>query len=157
MHHFDPTPILLSGGVSLDLDATLFIQAGIFLVAFLMMRNLVFRPMLRVIDARQAASGGQQTEAEHISNEVRAKYDELTKRIERTRTAAAQERDALVQEGNALERDVLEKTRRETQALLAEATENIDRERRRVRSELRAAVPGLSKQIASQLAGRDLG
>ena len=44
--------VLLSGGSVIDLDASIFIQMGIFFVAFFILKALVFNPTMQLFDAR---------------------------------------------------------------------------------------------------------
>ncbi|MBW2548809.1 MAG: hypothetical protein JRE82_16610, partial [Deltaproteobacteria bacterium] len=44
---------LLAEGSIIDLDGTIWIQLGLFTVAFLVFRPLIFRPMIELFEARE--------------------------------------------------------------------------------------------------------
>ena len=46
---------LLSEGSIIDLDGTIWVQLGLFAVAFLLFRPLIFRPMVALFEAREKA------------------------------------------------------------------------------------------------------
>ena len=64
---------LLSGGSIIDLDGTVFVQLGMFFVAFVVLYALVFKPMVAVLEAREAAIDGAKDEARHLEQEVKDK------------------------------------------------------------------------------------
>ena len=59
-----PPLVLLSSGPILDIDATLFVYLGVFLLLFLILRALVFRPMMALFDERERAIDGGDRERE---------------------------------------------------------------------------------------------
>jgi F-type H+-transporting ATPase subunit b len=146
---------VLSGAL-LDLDGTLFVQLAIFMVAFFVLRSLVFRPIMALFDAREQAIDGERSDArrmEREANEKAARYDDAMRRL---RVAAAEERERLRQDGVRLERTILDKVRADTQKEMDTAERNLDAEARAVRREMETTVPALAKDVASRLLGREV-
>ena len=63
---------LLSEGSIIDLDGTIWIQLGLFAVAFFVFRPLIFRPMVALFEAREKAIEGSKLEALRLQDEVAA-------------------------------------------------------------------------------------
>ena len=147
---------LLSGGSIIDLDGTVFVQAAMFFIAFVMLYALVFKPMVALLDAREAAIGGAKEEAKQLEADVTAKQASFEAELRRVRGVGNEERDRLRGEGQELERHLLERVRSETAAQVAEAKERLDSEARRARAELVAQRPELAREIASRVLGREV-
>lgn len=147
---------LLSEGSIIDLDGTIWIQLGIFAIAFLLLRPLIFRPMIALFEARENAIEGAKVEALRLQDEAAAESDEFDEEMRRLRLQAGEERDRLRAEGKRLERTVLDRVRAETNAQLTEADQKLKAEAARLREEVERGVPALAKQIASKMLDREV-
>jgi F-type H+-transporting ATPase subunit b len=147
---------LLSEGSIIDLDGTIWIQLGLFAVAFLVFRPLIFRPMIALFEAREAAIEGSKLEALRLQDEASAESEEFDVEMRRLRLQAGEERDRLRAEGKRLERTVLERVREETDKLLSEADAKLKAEAVKLRSEIDQSIPALAKQIASKMLNREV-
>ncbi|MCA9581574.1 MAG: ATP synthase F0 subunit B [Myxococcales bacterium] len=146
----------LSGGALIDIDGTLFVQLGLFFILFLILKGLVFRPMVALFEAREEAIDGARAEAKKMTKEAAQKGDAFEEQMRTVRTSAQEERDRLRQEGQKLERAMLDKAREETQKMLSESTAKLDSDAARLRGEIRTQVPGLARDVASKLLGREV-
>ncbi|MBW2465395.1 MAG: ATP synthase F0 subunit B, partial [Deltaproteobacteria bacterium] len=108
------TSALLSGGSILDLDGTIFVQLAIFFIAFFILRELVFKPMMTLFDAREEAIDGARKEAKAMEQEALDKGVTFDEEMRKVRLEAGEERDKLRGEGQRLEREMLDKVRSET-------------------------------------------
>ena len=99
--------VLLSGGSIIDLDGTVFVQLGMFFVAFLLLHALVFKPMVALLDAREQAIDGAKDEAKHLEQEVKDKQAMFESELRKVRGSAGEERERLRAEGLELERKLL--------------------------------------------------
>ncbi|MGB5703466.1 MAG: ATP synthase F0 subunit B [Polyangiales bacterium] len=147
---------LLSEGSIIDLDGTIWIQLLLFGIAFLVLRPLVFRPMIALFEARENAIEGSKLEALRLQDEAAAESEEFDEEMRRIRLQAGEERDRLRAEGKRLERSVLDRVREETDKLLADADKQLASEATKLRAEVKASVPALAKQIASKLLNREV-
>jgi len=147
---------LLSEGSIIDLDGTIWIQLGLFAVAFLVSRPLIFRPMIALFEARERAIEGSKLEALRLQDEAAAESAEFEVEMRRLRLQAGEERDRLRAEGKRLERNVLERVRVETDKQLAEADLKLKTEAAKLRADIDRSIPGLAKQIASKLLNREV-
>jgi F-type H+-transporting ATPase subunit b len=147
---------LLSEGSIIDLDGTIWIQLGLFAVAFFVFRPLIFRPMVALFEARENAIEGSKLEALRLQDEASAESEEFEVEMRRIRLQAGEERDRLRNEGKRLERAVLDRVREETDKQLAEADAKLAKEASRLRAEIDQSVPVLARQIASKMLNREL-
>ncbi|MDH3201266.1 MAG: ATP synthase F0 subunit B [Myxococcales bacterium] len=147
---------LLSEGSIIDLDGTIWIQLGIFAVAFLVFRPLIFRPMIALFEARENAIEGAKLEALRLQDEAAAESEEFEEEMRRIRLQAGEERDRLRAEGKRLERTLLDRVRDETNKQLADADAKLATESARLRSQLDQGISVLAKQIASKMLDREV-
>ncbi len=147
---------LLSEGSIIDLDGTIWVQLGLFGIAFLLYRPLIFRPMVALFEARENAIEGAKLEALRLQDEAAAETEEFQDEMRRLRLQAGEERDRLRAEGRRLERTVLDRVREETEKQLAEADARLAKEAAKLRSELDVSVPMIARQIATKLLDREV-
>lgn len=148
--------VLLSGGSVIDLDGTIFIQVLLYFIAFFLLRSLVIRPVLGILDAREQAIDGTKAEAQKLQSDAESKRLVLEEELRKVWEQANQERDQLRVKGQHQARQLIEKTRKETEGMLSQAKSKFDAEGDKLRSELKGVVPGLARQIASRLLDREV-
>lgn len=149
--------VLLSGGESpIDLDGTFLVQLAIFFLAFLVLRATVFKPIMALFDAREQAIEGSRQEARAMEKDAKAKGADFDEQIRKVKLQVADERDKVRAEAAKTEREILEKTRLETQRTIQEAEKRLADEREKVRAEMKSQTPALAKEIATRLLGREV-
>jgi F-type H+-transporting ATPase subunit b len=148
--------VLLSGGSIIDLDGTLFIQLGIFLVLFLVLRAFVFKPMTELFAARERAIDGARDEAKKLEREMKEQTGGFEEKIRAARIAAGEERDRIRAEGAKIEKTILDTVKADTAKALDEARLKLGKDATEIRGELQRAVPAMAREIASKLLGRPL-
>jgi F-type H+-transporting ATPase subunit b len=147
---------LLSGGSIIDLDGTVFVQLAMFFIAFFVLRALVFKPMVALLDAREEAIDGAKDQAKHLELEVKEKQASFEAELRKVRGASGEERDRLRAEGQDLERKLLEKVRVETLNLVNSAKTRLEGEAQVARQQLTASRSELARDIASKVLGREV-
>jgi len=147
---------LLSEGSIIDIDGTIFVQLGIFAIAFLLFRPLIFKPMVALFEAREQATHGEKLEAQRLQDEAAAMLEECEEGRRRARREGGEDFDRLVADGKKLARALLNKVSGETNAQLAEADARIGSEATRLRSELERDLPTLAQGIAKKFLHREL-
>jgi F-type H+-transporting ATPase subunit b len=148
--------VILSGGSVIDLDATLFVQLGIFFTAFFILKGLVFKPVMKVFDAREQATAGAKEDAKRLEDDVEKQRAHFEGELRRVRAAAGEDREKQRLEAQKLARELTEKARSEANATQKIAKDKLDREAAEVRERMLREVPALGKQIASKLLGRSV-
>lgn len=136
---------------SLDLDVTLFIQTGIFVLLLLFLRAFVLRPYLEAYDARESLTTGAREEA----NALVARADEVQARYESMRQTAYAElesqRKAAVDDASSKAASKLESVRQdvvlETQSRMSKLESDLAASRRQMEVE----IASISEQIVKKV------
>ena len=148
--------VLLSGGSPVDLDGSLFIQLGIFAIAFFMLRSLVFKPVMGLFDAREAAMEGSRKQAEEMQRDAVEKREKFEGELRSVRQKATEDRDKQRTQAQGLARELTDKSRRENTAILSSAKAQLETEAKDARQKALAEAPALARQIAEKLLGRSM-
>ncbi len=155
----DPLQITVRsmGGVIIDLDGSFFIQLAIVLLVMAVLRQLVFKPYLDSLEAREAKTDRTREEAEA----VKARADALAERYEATLSEARQKavdaRQSLRDDGNARRDEAIGEARRVANAKMDAARAAIDAQYEGVRSDLKGRVDELSELIVDKVLGQQGG
>ncbi len=148
--------VFLSGGSVIDLDASFFVQLGIFFAAFFILRSLVFKPVLALFDAREAATTGAKLDAQRMEDDAAQKRAHFEGELRKVRATASEDREQLRGEAQKLARELTEKARFEANAAQKSAKARLDQEAAGVRERAMREVPELARQIAGKLLGRSV-
>ncbi len=148
--------VLLSGGSVIDLDGTVVVQLLVFFLTFLVLRTLVFKPVMELFDARDEAVAGGKQKAQKVQDEAEQKRLSFEEGMRNARQTAQQEAERLRGEAQGLARQLAEKSRQDSEKLLSEAKTKLETEGRKVREDVQSVVPGLARQIAGKMLGREV-
>ncbi len=154
----ESTVSLLSaaGGVDLDLDLSFLGQMVAFSVLIIILKPLLFDPLLRLFEERERRTEGTKL----LARKLDEKAGELLRRYEaelaEVRKVAGEERDRLRAEGMKIEAQILAEARAETAKLIEEGKARITREATVVRTELAARSDDLARTVASRVLGREV-
>src|SRR5262249_54353628 len=102
----------------IDLDGTVFIQLGLFLLMLIALRALVFRPFLRARAERDDQITGEKRRAVEMEQAAQTKLEAFSARLEQAKQTGIAMRARARTEAGQRERAVLDRARAETQALL---------------------------------------
>ena len=148
--------VLLSGGSVIDLDASIFIQMGIFFVAFFILKALVFNPTMQLFDAREQAIDGAKAEAKRMQEEAVSKREHFEGELRRVSAAANEERESARQEAQKLARQLTEQARSQAVSTQKIAKDKLDAQAAEVRKTALAQVPTIARELTSKLLGRNV-
>ena len=147
---------LASGHPLIDIDSTVFVQFGLFLLLFLVAKKLLFKPYLDLRERRKAGIDGARAEAERMTAQADAKLADYEKQLASARNRANEEGRKVRAEASAHEKDVTDKARAEAQKAIDEATAKMRAETDAARLQLLPQANTLARQIASKLLGREV-
>jgi F-type H+-transporting ATPase subunit b len=148
--------VAAEGAVTVDLDLSLFVQLGFFLVLLLVLKPTLFDPMMRLFEEREKRIDGtrhQATKEDERSAKALAKYETI---LTKARESGAAERDSMRAEGTKREAELMATVRAETAATLERGRAEIAREAQTARDELRADARSLGRDMASRVLGREV-
>jgi len=147
---------LASGHPLIDIDLTVLVQFGLFLLLFLVANKLLFQPYLALRDRRKAGIEGARGEAERMTAQADAKLADYEKQLASARNRANDEGRKVRAEATAHEKDVTDKSRAEAQKAIDEAAAKMKQETEAARLQLLPQANTLAKQIASKLLNREV-
>lgn len=138
---------------TLGLDSTVAFQFGIFLIVYLFLSNLLFKPYLKAFNKRKEQTVGKTDTAERyisetqdLENEYETKAREINQQFkviyDESRTLALKEHDRLVSEARAKAKSLTEKAQQEITSQMQAAQQ-----------ELQSQIPVIAKTITGQVIG----
>lgn len=154
--HQDTVSTLASGHPLIDIDLTVFVQFGLFLLLFLAANKLLFQPYLQLRERRKAGIEGARAEADRMTAQADAELANYEKQLAAARTRANEEGRKVRAEAAGHEKDVTDKARAEAQKAIDEATAKMRQETEAARLQLLPQANALAKQMASKLLGREV-
>jgi F-type H+-transporting ATPase subunit b len=144
------------GGVNVDLDASLLVQVVIFVALLIVLKPLLFEPMLKLFEERERRIDGTRREAskeDARSAEALARYEAI---LAKAREAGAAERDALRAESLRKEAESMATVREGAAATIEQGRAALASESTRVRADLTKEASLLGRAMASRVLGREV-
>jgi F0F1-type ATP synthase membrane subunit b/b' len=141
---------------SLGVNSTFWIQVGCFIVSFLSLTQLVFKPYLRAHHEREKRTVGNEETATRLIQEATDLHHQYEQRAKTVNSQIKSAFDASRGEAQK-EYDVLvQNARQQAQSLIEESRQALSTQIQAARKQLSADIPSVSVAIASRLAGKDL-
>jgi len=140
----------------IDLDGTVFIQLGLFLILAFFATNLLFKPYLKMREERSAGIEGARREAVDLESEAESRRADYEKRMAEARERALEEQRKVRSEAAAHQREVTEKAREQSAEALATAHAKVATESAKAREELLPRADALAQDIVQKLLGREV-
>lgn len=140
----------------IDIDGTVFVQFGLFLILWLVANKLLFQPYLQLRERRKAGIEGARAESERMTAQADAKLADYEKQLAAARSRANDEGRKVRAEAAAHEKDVTDKARAEAQQSIDEATTKMRAETEAARAQLMPQADAIARSIASKLLGREV-
>lgn len=138
----------------IDLDGTILIQLGIFLVVAFLASQWLFKPYLRMREERVKGIDGARREAESLVAEADARKADYESKLAVARGRAYDEQRKLRTEATSHHREVTDKARAEATRAVEEAQARVAADVTAARAELMPRADALAGEIASKLLGR---
>jgi len=140
----------------LQIDQSLLIQVGNFLLLVILLNIFLYRPIRRIIAQRSEEVGS----LEHAIREYQEKAEENEKGIQEHMVQARKEgflvKESLKTEGVEQEKEILQESSSTVEERIAKARNSIDGQLKDVRKILDEQVAVFSKELAEKILGRDV-
>jgi F-type H+-transporting ATPase subunit b len=146
----------LVGGVDVDFDATIAVQVVFFLFLLVVLKPLLFDPMLKLFEEREKRIDGARKQARQIDEASAEALEKYEKAMAKARAEANAERDKLRGEGMRTEAEILGKVRAATTKMLEEGRGRMRTEVDATRTQLRQEVSVLARDLAGRVLGREV-
>lgn len=138
----------------IDIDGTVLIQFGLFLLMAFLATQWLFKPYLRMRDERTEGIEGARQEAEAFSAEADAKLADYEAKLAAARSRAHQEQRKTRAEAAEYQREVTDKARQEAAKAIEDAQAKVDADTEAARAELMPKADALATEVVSKLLGR---
>ena len=142
--------------MDVDINATFIIQVVLVVVLLLVLKPVLFEPMLKLFEAREQRIDGAKKKARETDIKSAKAESEFQAQLGKAQAAGNVERERLRGEGVKAENEVLAKVRAETAAFLDERRQKAQEELKAARAELKGSGQELAKQLAARVLGREL-
>ncbi|MBI5485878.1 MAG: hypothetical protein HY905_00955 [Deltaproteobacteria bacterium] len=139
-----------------DIDATLLVQLGLFLLCFLLLRGLVFKPLIRLADERRAQTTGMREEAKRLDTDADGRTKSLARSLQDTKLDAQAEREKIRLLAKQREQEILRLAKDEAARTADAAHASVEAQRSGAEREASEQARMLAGGIAARLAGRPL-
>ncbi len=149
-------PLLASSAVNVDLDITAVIHFVLSAAFVLLMKDLVFEPLMKVFDERERRTAGAIERARQMDEEAIALKTEYDDRMDGVRREAAVDRERVRGKLKRLELEMMSSTRKAVGETLDEGMSKLHVEVNKIQKDLEAQRVGLAAEIASRVLGREL-
>ena len=137
--------------VSLDFNATVFMQMFHFLLMLVILRLVVYRPLMNIIEQRQAYVAAEIAQAENQKNQAAELKAEMEASLQKAREEAKAIVDRATKASEEQAQGIMEQARADAQRLKEEALADIQREKDKAVAQLRNEVASLAVLVASKV------
>jgi F-type H+-transporting ATPase subunit b len=142
--------------IKIDLDPTWLVVCACFVVFTLVLKPLLFDPMLELFARREGLIDGTKAEARKIDEKSASALATYEKQVAEARAKAQLEREKLRAEGVKREQDILAKARAASNEALENGKRAIHDQAERARAALRADAPRTAADLAARVLGRGI-
>ncbi len=143
----------MAGGVPLDFDRTVLLQIVLFAVLIVVLKPLLFDPVLKVFSLREERTEGAKATARELQEKAGELLQRYEKELERVQRVATDERDRLRSETSKLEAEILRDARDATTRIVEDGRRKIEVEV----NAIRVAVGAESEKVAQMIVNRVVG
>ncbi len=140
----------------IDLNSTLVVQWAIFIFLIIFLNQFLFKPVLRVIDARREKVEGTHESAETLNERARQHQANYESRINQAKERAEQESAVIREAALNDSREKMDKARGEAMQQVEDLRQRIAAEYEKVREEMTADIKAIARQISGKILERDI-
>jgi F-type H+-transporting ATPase subunit b len=154
-------PLILSAPQShepllIDLDNTLFVQLGLFLLLVGILYRLLWKPFLRVRDDRISRVEGYREEAIRLEAEAEQRLARIEAELAEARRIGSGERAVARAQAQAREQTLLGQAQVAAQRTLADARARLEGALAAERAKLKLSINDIGRDAARKILGREV-
>lgn len=151
-----PLAAMFGGAVTIDFDRTFVVQMVLFGFLILVLKPLLFDPVLKVFEEREKRTEGARAEAREMQEEAGELLTRYEKKMEQVNLVAAGERERIRTETSKLEAEILGEARTVAAGVVSEGRSKIESEVSSIRFDLGRESEKLAQEIAQRVLGREV-
>lgn len=137
----------------INLDHTILIQLGNFLITLVVLNYLLIKPVRNQISERNALVQSQTASIETFTAQASEKLSDYEKSLSEARSQAALAREALKAEGGEKEQQLIQAAQSEAQAYLASSREQVARDVKSAMKSLQSQVTDFAEKAIAKILG----
>ena len=147
-------PTILAANPAIDIDGTVFIQAGVFFTLLLILKPLLFDPWLAAQERRSSSIDGALAASKKLRGEVEAMQQEHALKLAQAKEKAVVVRSQARSEAEAQSVRTLGDSRSAAQAHLDGSRKSAQQSAQTARASLSADVDALASEVVLKVLGR---
>lgn len=159
---FAPQLLLLAASVEekpmpvIDIDGTVVVQFGLFVVMYFVLKHLLFEPYLAMRQQRSEGIEGARHHAANMETRAAEMERDYDRRFGAAKSRAEDERGRTRAQAQEREREVLAEARGVAQARLGAARHKLAADLQAAGAELQRQAQPLARQMVSKILGREV-
>lgn len=142
--------------ISVDFDATFLVQLVLMAGLTLVLKPLLFDPMLRLFEERERRIDGAKMQARKIDEKSASALSKYETEMAKARAAANVEREKIRAEAVRREQEILGAVRTSTTRMIEDGKRAAEAEAARVRATLKEGTGVLARDLAGRVLGREV-
>jgi len=142
--------------MNFDFDLTFVLQMVVFATLIVVLKPLMFEPVLRVFEERERRTDGARDSARTMQEQAGELLSRYEKELAKVHEVARQERDRVRAETAKVEAELMAQARETANRILEEGRTRIERERGQIEFALGRESERLARNVAEVVLGRSL-
>ena len=139
-----------------DIDSTLFIQLVLFLLLIWILNQVLYKPLLRIMDRRKEILDKAQEEVKTVQETIDRRVAEYEEKIRAAKMEAMGQKGDLAKEGAEAAKAITDKAKAEIAVMMGEFQAKLEKELAAAREVLRNQSIRISSEIAEKVLGRSI-
>ncbi len=139
-----------------DIDSTVFIQLINFLLLIWILNQVLYKPILRMLDRRKEILDKAQEEVKSVQETIDRRVAEYEEKIRAAKMEAMGQKGDLAKEGAEAAKVITDKAKGEISGMMGEFQAKLEKELASVRELLRNQTQRISSEIAEKVLGRSI-
>jgi F-type H+-transporting ATPase subunit b len=142
--------------IVVDFDKTFLVVLVLFVALTLVLKPLLFDPILKLFEEREKLIDGAKMQARHIDEKSAGALARYEGEMAKARAAGGVEREKIRAEGLRREQEILAAVRQQTAQAVEAGKKAAHAEADEARAALKAEAPALAMELASRVLGREV-
>jgi F-type H+-transporting ATPase subunit b len=142
--------------ITVDIDWTFLVQLVLFVGLTLILKPVLFDPMLKLFEERERRIDGAKAQARQIDEKSASALAKYEGEMAKARAAANVDRERIRAEALRSEQQILAEVRAATTKLLEDGKRAAQAEADRARATLKGEVANMARDLASRVLGREV-
>ncbi|MGE0086764.1 MAG: ATP synthase F0 subunit B [Desulfococcaceae bacterium] len=138
----------------INVDSSLFIQIGNFLLLIWVLNMILYRPIRKILLERKEKVSGLEKSIDIFSKDAAEKDGRYMEGLRSARAKGMKEKETLVHGAEAEEKAIITRINEKAQADLSKMKEKVAKEAEAVRKELLQQVDAFANEIGKKILGR---